>query len=404
MKSIKNIYEKIYDFENLHKAWEEARKGKRYRDDVLIFNRNYEEQLINIQNHLIYETYEVGKYHTFYVYEPKKRLIMSLPFKDRIVQWAIYRQLFPLYEKTFIFDSYACRKGKGTHKAADRLQYWLRQTERKPERYYYLKMDISKYFYRVDHDILLKILARRIKDQRLLNLLEKIINCESMNFGLPPGKEPDEVEVSDRLGNKGMPIGNLTSQMFANIYLNEVDQYAKHELGLHYYIRYMDDIIILHHDKKYLAEVKELLRAFLSDELRLDLNNKTAIRPCSMGVDFVGFRIWSTHRRLKKKTAVKIKRNLKNQIAKVKAGEERKDRLDRSAASYRGILSHFDSYGLRQSLNALFKENGMVEKKEEVSRCTGKCDNCPNYTESYFCGFATPYCKLQGKEITHNVY
>ena len=117
MQSIKNIYEKIYDFENLHKAWEEARKGKRYRDDVLIFNRNYEEQLINIQNHLIYETYEVGKYHTFYVYEPKKRLIMSLPFKDRIVQWAIYRQLFPLYEKTFIFDSYACRKGKGTHKA-----------------------------------------------------------------------------------------------------------------------------------------------------------------------------------------------------------------------------------------------------------------------------------------------
>ena len=302
------------------------------------------------------------------------------------------------------FDSYACRKGKGTHKAADRLQYWLRQTERKPERYYYLKMDISKYFYRVDHDILLKILARRIKDQRLLNLLEKIINCESMNFGLPPGKEPDEVAVSDRLSNKGMPIGNLTSQMFANIYLNEVDQYAKHELGLHYYIRYMDDIIILHHDKKYLAEVKELLRAFLSDELRLDLNNKTTIRPCSMGVDFVGFRIWSTHRRLKKKTAVKIKRNLKNQIAKVKAGEERKDRLDRSVASYRGILSHFNSYGLRQSLNTLFKENGMVEKKEEVSRCTGNCNNCPNYTESYFCGFATPYCKLQGKEITHNVY
>ena len=333
MQSIKNIYEKIYDFENLHKAWEEARKGKRYRDDVLIFNRNYEEQLINIQNHLIYETYEVGKYHTFYVYEPKKRLIMSLPFKDRIVQWAIYRQLFPLYEKTFIFDSYACRKGKGTHKAADRLQYWLRQTERKPERYYYLKMDISKYFYRVDHDILLKILARRIKDQRLLNLLEKIINCESMNFGLPPGKEPDEVEVSDRL----------------------------------------------------------------------DLNNKTAIRPCSMGVDFVGFRIWSTHRRLKKKTAVKIKRNLKNQIAKVKTGEERKDRLDRSVASYRGILSHFDSYGLRQSLNTLFKENGMVEKKEEVSRCTGKCDNCPNYTESYFADLLHHIANCKERKL-HTMY
>ena len=355
MQSIKNIYEKIYDFENLYKAWEEARKGKRYREDVLIFNQNYEERLIEIQNHLIYGTYEVGKYHTFYVYEPKKRLIMSLPFKDRIVQWAIYRQLFPIYEKSFIYDSYACRCGKGTHKAADRLEYWLRQTERKPERYYYLKMDISKYFYRVDHSILLEILERRIKDRRLLDLLEKIINSETMKFGLPLGKEPDEVDIADRLEDKGMPIGNLTSQMFANIYLNEVDQYAKHELGLHYYIRYMDDIIILHHDKKYLAEVKELLRIFLEDNLRLNLNDKTAIRPCSMGIDFVGYRIWSTHRKLKKKTAVKIKRNMKRHIKNVRLGKESKECMNRSIASYRGILSHCNSYGLRQSLNQLFK-------------------------------------------------
>lgn len=215
----------------------------------------------------------------------------------------------------------------------------------------------------------------------------------------------DEIDAyPPTAGAEGDPLILAGKRLTTYWNRKEVDQYAKHELGLHYYIRYMDDIIILHHDKKYLAEVKELLRAFLSDELRLDLNNKTTIRPCSMGVDFVGFRIWSTHRRLKKKTAVKIKRNLKNQIAKVKAGEERKDRLDRSVASYRGILSHFNSYGLRQSLNTLFKENGMVEKKEEVSRCTGNCNNCPNYTESYFCGFATPYCKLQGKEITHNVY
>ena len=403
MQSIKNIYEKIYDFENLHKAWEEARKGKRYRDDVLIFNANYEEHLIDIQNQLIYGTYEVGRYHTFYVYEPKKRLIMSLPFKDRIVQWAIYRQLFPIYEKSFIYDSYACRRGKGTHKAADRLQYWLRQTERKPERYYYLKMDISKYFYRVDHEILLNILKRRIKDERLLDLLEKIINCESTKFGLPMGKEPDEVEVCDRLGDKGMPIGNLTSQMFANIYLNEVDQYAKHELGLHYYIRYMDDIIILHHDKKYLAEVKELLRVFLDENLRLNLNNKTAIRPCSMGIDFVGYRIWATHRRLKKKTAVKIKRNLKKQIAKVKAGEERKDRLDRSVASYRGILSHCDSYGLRQSLNELFKDNPKAEIQErqkpqiDNTPCDKRrCYECEHFCTSTFCGYSQCICKIYG--------
>lgn len=354
MQSIKNLYEKIYDFENIYKAWEEARKGKRYRDDVLIFNQNYEEHLIDIQNQLIYETYEVGRYHTFYVYEPKKRLIMSLPFKDRIVQWAVYRQLFPLYENTFINDSYACRRGKGTHKAADKLQYWLRQTDRKPQKFYYLKMDISKYFYRVDHEILLKILRKRIKDERLIRLLAKIINCETTNFGLPMWKEPDEVDVENRLADKGMPIGNLTSQMFANIYLNEVDQYAKHNLKLHYYIRYMDDIIILHEDKKYLAEVKNLIEIFLDENLRLNLNNKTTIRPCSMGVDFVGFRIWATHRRMKKKTAVKIKRNLKHHISKVKRGEESKERLERTIASYRGILSHCNSYGMRQSLNRLF--------------------------------------------------
>lgn len=308
---------------------------------------------------------------------------------------------FPIYEKTFISDSYACRKKKGTHKAADKLQYWLRQTERKPERYYYLKMDISKYFYRVDHEILLKILGRRIKDKRLLNLLERIINCENTKFGLPMGKEPDEVEVEDRLGNKGMPIGNLTSQMFANIYLNEVDQYAKHELGLHYYIRYMDDIIILHHDKKYLAQVKEDLRIFLDENLRLNLNNKTAIRPCSMGIDFVGFRIWATHRRLKKKTALKIKRNMKRYVTKVAAGKESREKMERAIASYRGILSHCNSYGLRQNLNTLFKDNEISEKQKkdlivEVNCKETECRNCPNYYIERFGGFERPMCRKYG--------
>lgn len=403
MQSIKNLYPKIYDFENLYVAWEHARSKKRYRDDVMIFNRNYEERLIDIQNRLIYETYEIGKYHTFYVYEPKKRLIMSLPFEDRIVQWAIYQQLFPLYEKAFIEDSYACRVGKGTHKAADRLQYWLRQTDRKPKRYYYLKMDISKYFYRVDHEILMEILGHRIKDNSLLNLLRKIINSEDMHFGLPLGKEPDEVDTADRLGDKGMPIGNLTSQMFANIYLNEVDQYAKHELRLHYYIRYMDDIIILHHDKRYLAEVKELIEVFLDEKLRLNLNQKTAIRPCSTGIDFVGYRIWATHRKLKKKSAVKIKRSMKRYVRKVEAGEESREKMNRAIASYRGVLQHCDSYGLRQSLNTLFKKNDktevqkLKEEKENNVVCTErKCHNCENFYRNWVCGYGKCMCKVHG--------
>lgn len=320
------------------------------------FSSNLESNLIDIQNHFIYGTYRAGKYRPFYVFEPKKRLVMALPFRDRVVQWAIYRQLFPLIEKQFIFDSYACRKGKGSHRAANRLQYWLRQTEQKPERYYYLKLDVSKYFYRVDHEVLIEILNRKIKDKALIDLLTTIIQCEDMKFGLPLGCDPDAIGPDEWLDDVGMPIGNLTSQMFANLYLNEVDQYAKHVLKLHYYVRYMDDIIILHPDKRFLAQVKQEIEAFMNDNLRLNLNRKTAIRPCSMGIDFVGFRIWATHRKLKKKTAQKIQSRVKFLSSALKSGEISRETFDRSIASYRGMLKHFNSYGFRQKLNRIYRE------------------------------------------------
>lgn len=366
MKPIKDIYPKIYDFENLYEAWNSAKKGKRYRNEVLQFTDQLETNLIDIQNHLIYGTYECGRYRPFYVYEPKKRLIMALPFRDRVVQWAIYRQLFPILNKQFIDDSFACRKGKGTHAAADRLQYWLRQTDRKPKRYYYLKLDISKYFYRVDHAVLIDILKRKIHDEPLIELLSKIINSETTAFGLPAGVDPDACSPEDRLFNVGMPIGNLTSQMFANVYLNELDQYAKHTLKLHYYIRYMDDIIILHPDKEYLAEVKNEIERFLNENLHLQLNNKTAIRPCSMGIDFVGLVIWATHRKLKKKAAKKIKRNVRI-LAELRANDEiSAEYLKQSIASYKGVLKHCNSYGFRRELNRCWRDS---EKKAAVFSC-----------------------------------
>lgn len=355
-ETIKDIFPKTYDFENIYQAWESARKGKRYREEVMRFSSNLESNLIDIQNHLIYGTYRAGEYRPFYVFEPKKRLVMALPFRDRVVQWAIYRQLFPLIEKQFIFDSYACRKGKGSHKAANRLQYWLRQTERKPQRFYYLKLDVSKYFYRVDHEVLIEILKRKIKDNALIDLLTTIIQCEDRKFGLPLGCDPDAIGPDEWLDDVGMPIGNLTSQMFANLYLNEVDQYAKHVLKLHYYVRYMDDIIILHPDKRFLARVKQEIEAFMNDNLRLNLNNKTAIRPCSMGIDFVGFQIWATHRKLKKKTAKKIQNRVKFLSVALKSGEISRETFDRSIASYRGMLKHFNGYGFRQKLNRIYQE------------------------------------------------
>lgn len=356
MQTIKNLFPKIYDFENLFNAYKAGIKCKRYREDVMQYTDKLEENLIILQNEFIWKTYTVGRYNIFYVYEPKKRMIMSLQFKDRVAQHAIYSQLNPFFERQFIYDSYACRVGKGTHKAVFRLHNWLKQTDRKPERYYYLKLDISKYFYRIDHKILMDILRRKIADKDLLHVLSVIINCEDTKFGLPLGADIGDVAFDELLGDVGLPIGNLTSQMFANLYLNELDQYCKHKLHLHYYIRYMDDIIILHHNKKYLAEVKGKIEAFLEEKLHLQLNKKTCIRPTSMGIEFVGFRIWSTHIKLRKKTAKKLKKRLKYLFAAYSAGEVDRQTLDRSIASYKGILKHFNSYGLRQSLNELYKK------------------------------------------------
>ena len=159
---------------------------------------------------------------------------MSLTFKDRVAQHAIYSQLNPYFEKQFISDSYACRVGKGTHKAVNRLHDWLKQTDRKPQRFYYLKLDIAKYFYRIDHEVLMDILRKKIADEDLLHVLSVIINCEDTNFGLPLGADIGDVAFDELLGEVGLPIGNLTSQMFANLYLNELDQFCKHKLHLHY--------------------------------------------------------------------------------------------------------------------------------------------------------------------------
>lgn len=365
MKRYGYLYEQIYDYENLYLAYLEARKGKRYRQDVLEFSANLEENLIQIQNELIWKMYKVGRYREFYVYEPKKRLIMALPFKDRVVQWAVYRILNPLFDKTFIEHSYACRIGKGTHKAAHKLQYWLRQTDRKPEKYYYLKMDISKYFYRVDHSIALKILEKKIKDEDVLWLLKEIIENEDKPFGLPLGMEPGDCPKDMRLYDKGMPIGNLTSQLLANIYLNELDQFCKHRLRIKYYVRYMDDFIILHHDKKYLHRLKLEIESFLNNDLELHTNKKTCIRPTTVGIEFVGFRIWPTHMKLKKKTAIKMKRRLRYLKKAYARGEVDLEDVNASIQSYLGILKHCDSHYLKQSI---FRKLVLIrEHPKEVS-------------------------------------
>lgn len=366
MKTYKNLFNQIATFENLMAAHNSATKGKRYRDEVLLFCTLLAENLLTLLDELQAGSYQVGHYNVFYVTSPVRRMVMALQYRDRVVQWAIYRVVYPIFDRGFIHDSYACRKGKGSHAALDRLQYWMRLCDRKPGKWYSLKLDIAKYFYRVDHAILLEVLGRKIKDKRLMALLAQIINCETQHFGLPVGMGPDEVPPENRLEDTGIPIGNLTSQMFANIFLDVLDQYCKHVLHLHFYIRYMDDIIILGSSKEELAAIRDSIATFLERELNLRLNHKTSIQPLSHGVEFVGVFVWPTHRRMRRNTVRGIKRRLGEALRDYKAGVIDEARLDRTINSYKGLLKHCDCATLKAKLNQIYGRYITAKTKQEV--------------------------------------
>lgn len=339
-------FEEIADFQNLYQAYLNARKNKKYRGETLRYSAHVEEEIINLQNELIWGTYKVGPYRQKEIREPKPRIIMALQFRDRVCQWAIYQKLNPLFDKQFIYDSYGCRVGKGTIAARKRLQYWLRKVQRSDKQYYILKLDISKYFYKIDHDILYNILKKKIKDTRILELLKRIINCEDTPFGVPSGAMPQHLPKEEWIYNKGMPIGNLTSQMFANIYLNELDQYCKHKLKIHYYIRYMDDVIILWHDKKELHSIKDDIEMFLNEKLNLDLNKKTAIRPAYLPIEFVGAKISYSKIRLRKSTVRRARRRIKYIMKAYQNGTMSFDQVNNTMQSYFGLFKHCDTNNL----------------------------------------------------------
>lgn len=339
-KTFTNLYPAIHDFENLFNAYLKARRNKRYRSEALQFTANLEENLIQIQNELIYHTYKTGRYREFYVYEPKKRLIMALPFKDRVVQHALCNVIEPIFEARFIFDSYACRVGKGTHAGANRVTHFLRVAKRRWDDVYCLKADIKQYFPSINHNILKTIIRRRIRCKETLWLIEEIIDSTADYGDVNP---------------VGIPIGNLTSQLFANVYLNELDQYVKQEKRLEYYVRYMDDFVILHNDKSYLHQLKKDLEGFLSDHLALSLNHKTSVFPIRQGVDFLGYRIWPTHRLLRKSSIKRMKRRLKKFTRDYRDGKIQISQIRPVLASWIGHASHADSYGVRKKILSTFK-------------------------------------------------
>lgn len=317
---IKHVFDLIFSDDNLYEAIQDASKGRRYNKDVLRVQHDIWNVIEQIQQDVRSGKYTIDKYYIFYVYEPKKRMIMSITFYHRIVQWAIYRVINPLLVKGYIKDTYGCIPGRGSLAAMQRLRYWIKSVEHKPGTWYYLKLDISKYFYRISHEVLKEILARKIKDQQLLQVLYNIIDCQHTPFGLPPGKGPGEVPLEERLYDVGMPVGNLLSQVFANIYLDALDQFCKRTLCIHFYVRYMDDIIILSDSKEQLHMWKDEIQKFVETTLRLSLNQKTCIRPISQGIEFVGYRIWPHYVTIRKSTTLEMKRHLRRKVEEYNAG------------------------------------------------------------------------------------
>jgi len=351
---IKNVFDEVFSMENLQGALEDAIRGRRYEREPLLYALNSYERLKGIQEEIYSGKYSIDKYYIFYVYEPKKRMIMSISFKHRIVQWAIYRVINPIFVKSYIEDSYGCVPGRGSLGAMKRLKSWLDHAHRKGGDWYYLKLDISKYFYRISHRILKEILAKKIKDDRLLAVIFSIIDCEHTPFGLPPGKGPGEVPISERLYDVGMPIGNLLSQVFANLYLDQLDQYCKRDLRIRHYIRYMDDVIILFPDKKQLHAWKNQIEIFLKEELELDLNKKTCIRPVTQGIEFVGYRVWWDHATLRKSTALRIKRAVKGIMKKYSEGRITAEEAFCTVTCYVGMMEQCDCQALEEKVLSEF--------------------------------------------------
>jgi len=343
MKTYKNLYPKIYDFDNLHMAYLKARRCKRYRHDVLRFSANLEDNLIDIQNHLIWKTYRTGRYRFFTVYEPKERLIASLSFRDRVVHHALHNIIEPIFERSMIYDSYACRKEMGVLSGVQRTTRFLRDSTRRWGRVYCLKGDVKKYFPSVHHETLKQIIRKRIACPDTLEMIDRIIDSTG-----------EEV---------GMPIGNLTSQLFANVYLSELDHFVKEECGVKYYIRYMDDFVILYDDKRVLKNLLEDVEYYLRVALRLRLNDKTQIFPVGpRPIDFLGYRIWPEYRLLRKANLCRTKRKLKKFARLYALGQISLLDVQPSIVSWIGHAQHADSWRVRNKIlnNLIFTREVLV--------------------------------------------
>ncbi len=320
------MFEKIISLENLFDAWTEFKKEKSNKKDVAAFEVSLEDHVFELHEDLKNGNYRHGGYYSFFVHDPKCRHIHKAPVRDRLLHHAVHRVIEPEWNKVFIFDSWSSRKNKGTHAAVRRLQDLALKLSRNYTRtLWMLKLDITKFFNFVDHEILLNILAKRTSDKRLMDLFREIIDSFK----------------------PGLPLGNLTSQLFANVYMNELDQFVKNELRMAGYIRYVDDFVLMHHKRGLLVDSFRKLESFIRDRLLLKIHPKKIIlKTYASGIDYLGYVCFPHHLVIRTKTKRRmLKRVNVNNLA-----------------SYSGILHHCRSQDLGKVLLDTLKEKESLNK------------------------------------------
>jgi RNA-directed DNA polymerase len=345
MKTYKHLYLLITDFENLRLAFRGAARGKRSKPDVAAFEFDLEANLIALQDELRSQTYIPGPYHSFRIHDPKPRLISAAPFRDRVVHHALCNVIEPIFERRFIHDSYANRAGKGTHRALDRAQQFARRYP------HVLKCDLVHFFPSIDHSILRAQLARVIADEQTMWLVDRIIDGGARVH--PQDRVPqyfpgDDLFAVDR--PRGLPIGNLTSQFWANVFLNPLDHFVKRELECPAYLRYVDDFLLFTEDKPTLHRWKKAVVAFAAT-LRLRLHEpEAAVFPVRTGIPFLGWRVYPDHRRLKRRNGVAFQRRFARLLQEYTAGQVTWEKVEASVRGSIAHVAHGDTWGLRRSL------------------------------------------------------
>ena len=365
----------ITSFENLHRLYFRCRKNKRNTINQLNFEADLEKNLFELSNELITKSYQPSRSVCFAVKKPKLREIFAADFRDRIIHHLLFEHYERIWEPIFIYDSYSCRKGKGIHLAVNRLQSFIKkETCNSKTTAYCLKLDIKGFFMNIDKFILFNILKTKIKNDFIIWLSKIVIfNDCTQNYILKGDRSliykiPAHKTLFNKQNIKGLPIGNLTSQFYGNLYLNELDQYVKHNLKCHFYQRYVDDMILIHKDREYLTNCKQNISTFLENHLKINLNNRCSIKPVKSGVDFLGYIVKADYKLVRRRIIGNFKQKIeyfKNMIIKTNKemiliyyDEVVIDRILAVINSYLGHFRHANTYKL---IRSLLKTSGYLE-------------------------------------------